>query len=68
MLNKINTVNVLDESHIKLKREIEHEMDNKTSTQEILYKLITDGYERQCVLDIIKEVRDDQAFPYGKGI
>ena len=56
-------VNVLDENHIALKRDIEHELDNKTSTQEILYDKITEGYERQDVLDMIEEVRTDQAIP-----
>ena len=61
MLKKINMVDVLDESHIELKREIEHEFDNKTSTQEMLYDLITEGYERQDVLAMIEEVRADNA-------
>ena len=51
------------DKHMELKYNIENELDKKISTQEILYDFITEGYERQDVLEMIEEVKTDQTIP-----
>jgi len=51
------------DKHMELKYQIENELDKKTPQKEILEDFIIQGYKKDDVLDMIEEVKADQAIP-----